>query len=341
MAERGFSVVIVGAATESGRDLRDVLIERAFPVSEWRLYDDAEAIVALDDEDAARFMRPVAEADLSGIDFVFYCGGSEETARLVAAAELGGVVIDLAQTFALREDVALVVPEVNADAVEEAIDGRFLATPLPAAVALAAALAPIEGALRLRRLTATCLEPVSSSAGGVQELARQTGDLLSGREPEPLLWPARIAFNLIPQVGELGGTGATDREWQVQRQLRRVLDLPDLPVSVHAVRVPTFYGHGLFVDVETEEPIDTDGALGLFRGAPGLLLHEGEREAANYPTLSDAVGSEATHVGRVREDPTVPCGLSFWLAIDGLRKGTTVNAAQIAECVARELRRRG
>jgi hypothetical protein len=188
--------------------------------------------------------------------------------------------------------------------------------------------------------------PTSSSSRdgparrGIQELARQTGDLLSGREPEPLLWPARIAFNLIPQVGELGGTGATDREWQVQRQLRRVLDLPDLPVAVHAVRVPTFYGHGIVVDVETEEPLDTDAALELFRGAPGLLLHEGERQAANYPTLSDAVGSEATHVGRVREDPTVPCGISFWLAIDGLRKGTTVNAVQIAECVARELRRR-
>src|SRR5690606_10709248 len=120
----------------------------------------------------------------------------------------------------------------------------------------------------------------------------------------------------------------------------RVLDLPDLPVAVHAIRVPTFYGYGIVVDVETEEPIDTEAALELFGSAPGLLLHRGERDSANYPTLSDAVGSEATHIGRVREDATVPCGLSFWLAIDGLRKGTTVDAVQIAECVARELRRR-
>ncbi len=154
------------------------------------------------------------------------------------------------------------------------------------------------------------------------------------------MWPARIAFNLIPQVGDFGPTGATDREWQIQRQLRAVLDLPDLPVSAHVVRVPTFYGQGLVVSAETDEPIDLEGALGLFRESPGLLLHEGERDDARYPTLSDAVGSEATHIGRVREDSTVPCGITFWIAIDGLRKGTTVNAAQIAECVARELRER-
>lgn len=340
MGERGFVVAVVGAASELGRDLREVLLDRAFPVSEWRLYDDTDVIVALDDDEHARAILPYERLSLAGADLVFFCAGAEQTTRFCDVPDMAGVAIDLGQTLALRDDVALVVPEVNAEILEHAIDQRLVATPLPAATALAVALAPIEQALRLRRLTATCLEPVSSSAGGVLELARQTADLLSGREAEPLLWQSRIAFNLIPQVGEFGGTGATDREWQVQRQLRRILDLPDLPVSVHAIRVPTFYGHGIVVDVETEEPVDTELALQLFRAAPGLLLHEGEREAANYPTLSEAVGSEATHIGRVREDPTVPCGLSFWLAIDGLRKGTTVNAAQIAECVARELRRR-
>ena len=96
----------------------------------------------------------------------------------------------------------------------------------------------------------------------------------------------------------------------------------------------------MVVGVETDEPVDADLAHELLRQAPGLHLHEGEREASKYPTLSDAIGSEATHIGRLREDPTVPCGLSFWLAIDGLRKGTTVNAVQIAECVVRALRAR-
>ncbi len=343
MAERGFVVALVGAASELGRDLRDVLLERGFPVSAWLLTDDNDEILSLDDGDAEGAPIAVSEdTDLSTADLVFLCGSPEQTQAILPQIEQSSaIVIDLSQVLALRDEVALIVPEVNVEAIESAIDDRLLATPLPAATALAVALGPIERAARLRRLTVTCLEPVSSTEGGVEELARQTTDLLSGREPEPVLWPARIAFNLIPQVGDIGGTGATEREWQIQRQLSRILDLPDLPVSVHVVRVPTFYGQGLVVSVETEEPLDTETALELFRGAPGLHLHEGARQSSNYPTLSDAVGSEATHIGRVREDPTVPCGVSFWLAIDGLRKGTTVNAVQIAECVVREMRRRG
>jgi len=341
MDERGFVVAIVGAASELGRDLREVLVERGFPVSVWRLFDDEEAILALDEDVDGGGVSPCAAIDLSEADFVFLCGAPEQTNRLLPEVEASSAIaIDLGQTLALRDDVALVVPEVNADVVDLAIDEGMLATPLPAATALAVALGPIERAVRLRRLTVTCLEPVSTTEGGVQELARQTADLLGGREAEPTLWPVRIAFNLIPQVGDIGGTGATEREWQVQRQLRRVLDLPDLPIAVCVVRVPTFYGQGLVVTVETEDALDTEAAQELFREAPGMYLHEGARQSDNYPTLSDAVGSEATHVGRVREDPTVPCGVSFWLTIDGLRKGTTVNAVQIAECAARELRKR-
>ncbi len=341
MAERGFSVAIVGAAGEIGRDLRLVLEERAFPVSEWHLCDDADAILAIDDPSESEPVRLVDDVEISSADIVFFCGPPEQAERLADTALGGAIAIDLTQGLAARSDVALIVPEVNADAVAAAIDDRMMASPLPATTALAVALAPIEHALRLRRVTVTCLEPVSSEVGGVRELARQTGELLGGHPVEPEVWQSRIAFNLIPHVGDFGPTGASDREWQIQSQVRAVLDLPDLPISAHVVRVPTFYGQGLVVNAETDEPVDLDGALALFRESPGLLLHEGEQDEATYPTLSDAVGSEATHIGRVREDPTVPCGITFWIAIDGLRKGTTVNAAQIAECVARELRERG
>lgn len=341
MDERGFAVAVIGAASEIGRDLREVLTARAFPAAQWRLYDDRDRILAAADEPGIDAVQDCGDAELSDVDFVFFCGAPEQTARLAErAAEGTAILIDLSQSPALRDRAVLVVPEVNADSVDSALDERVLATPLPAATALAVALAPLERAVRLRRVTVTSLESVSSTAGGVEELARQTGDLLSGRDAVPELWPVRIAFNLIPQVGDIGGTGATEREWQIQRQLRRVLDLPDLPISVHVVRVPTFYGDGLVVCAETEAPLDGDSAAILYRTAPGMYLHEGARETSSYPTLSDAVGSEATHIGRVREDPTVPCGISFWLTIDGMRKGTTVNAAQIAECAARELRRR-
>ncbi len=342
MADSGVTVVVTGAASEVGRDLRAAMVERAFPVSQWRLYDDAQAILELAEQDESIAVRPIDEADYDDAHIVFLCGPPEQSRVAAAAAQdAGAIAVDLTQTLIEDDGVAVIVPEVNSAAVELAVDEQAIATPLPAVTALAVALNPFEERARLRRVAVTAFEPVSSTPGGIAELARQTGDLLSGREPKAKLWGSRIAFNLIPQVGALVATGATQREWQIQSQLRKVLDLPDLPISVHVVRVPTFYGIGLTVDVETDEPLDTESAVALLRQAPGVQVHEGESESANYPTLSDAVGSEATHVGRVREDPTVPCGATFWLAIDGLRKGTTVNAAQIAECIVRELRSRG
>ncbi len=337
-----FRIAIVGAASELGRDLREVLLDRAFPASEWQLLDAAATILELDDDTEVAALEAIDTVGFASADLIFLCCTRELAEQYWPKIEASrAVVIDASQALVHRDDVLMVVPEVNADSVELAVEDRLIATPLPAATALAVALNPIEQAWRLQRVTVTCLEPVSTTPGGIEELVRQTSDLLSGREPEATLWPNRIAFNLIPQVGALSGAGPTAREWQIQRQLRQVMDLPDLPISAHVIRVPTFYGHGLMVNAETEDRVDTEQALEILRGAPGVHLHAGESEAENYATLSDAVGSEATHVGRVREDPTVAGGVSFWVAIDGLRKGTSVNVAQIAECVVRELRKLG
>jgi len=335
MSDVGFVVAVVGAASELGRDLREVLIERGFPVAEWKLLDDRALILDGDEDGAA--IEPLDEADWSHREIVFCCGSAAQSQAVAEdAVAAGAIVIDVSQGLLDEGGVPLIVPEVNAAVADDAVDEGLLASPLPAAVALAVALNPLEQAARLRRVQVTCLEPVSSAVGGVEELARQTGDLLSGRDPENKVWPQRIAFNLLPQVGELSASGSSEREWQIQAQLRSILDLPDLPVRARVVRVPTFYGLGLVVDVETDEPIDGEGARALLREAPGVQLHEGD-EGRAFPTLSDAVGSEATHVGRVYEDPTVPCGIGMWLVIDGLRKGAAVNAVQIGECVARRL----
>ena len=338
MDDSGIALAIVGAATELGRDLREVLIERAFPAVMVRLFDEAAAIVEQADSDELEPIESLEDAILEDCDIVFVCRASALDAVEAEAAAGDYVTIDLSLESAAGRDVVLIVPEVNAEMVATAVEERhFLATPLPAVTALSVALAPLDEMARLRRVALTCLEPVSSVDGGAAELARQTGELLSGRTPEPLLWSERIAFNVIPQVGDLSATGASEREWQIQKQVRAVLDLPDLPISTHVVRVPTFYGYALTVDVEMDEPIDLESVLDRWRQAPGIYLHTGEGEEPRYATLSQTVGSEATHLGRVREDPTVPCGLNFWLTIDGLRKGTTVNAVQIAECVLREL----
>lgn len=342
MRDDGAVVAVTGAAGELGRELREAAAERGFPVAEWRLYDTVEAIAELADEIDEEAFSLLEQADFDGVDLVFLCGDRAASDELAArAGEAGAVAIDLVQGFAGREDVPHVVPAVNSEQVELALEAGVVACPVATAVALSTVLNPLDAAAVLRRISVTVLDSVSSAGRpGVEELARQTLDLLGGRDPVPTLWPQRIAFNVISQVGEVLTNGATGAEWEAERQTRRLLDLPDLPVTISVVRIPVFYGLGLVVNVETEQPIDSESARDVLRQAPGVLLHEGASGAASAPALAEAVGTEATHVGRVREDPTVPYGLSLWVAFDGVRAGGAINAVQIGECLLREIESR-
>ena len=323
-------VAIVGATSEVGREIPTVLDERGVEVADLRLYDTTD-----DDADTSSFRTPVLplEAiDFDGVDVAFLCGPAAQTRELAdRAIESGALVVDL--TEALTDgDVQLVVPEVNADAVEEGIGRGIYACPTPGATALAVVLKPFDEAAELRRVAVTAFEPASTAGTpGVDELAQQSRELLTGSSAEASVFPHRAAFNLIPQVGDFAVGGRTGAEWQIERQARQLLGHPDLPLVVTCVQVPTFYGQAYTVLVETERPLDLEAARELLRAAPGVLLAD---EHA-YSTLADVIGSDATHVGRLREDPTVPHGFVLWVVIDGLRKGGATNAVQIAELALR------
>jgi aspartate-semialdehyde dehydrogenase len=335
MNEDGHVVVIVGAGSEMGRELGSVLRERAFPVADWRLYDDAPEDQAFDDDEIGAEIFSLSEADLEAADVVFLCGGVTPASEWVArAADAGALLIDLTYALAESADAALVVPEVNAAAIADGLERGLLACPLPNAVALSVLLKPLETAVELKRVVVTTFEPVSAAGRlGIDELVEQTRGLLSGGSPERTVFPHRIAFNIIPQVGDFVSGGRTRGEWLLESQTRRILDLPDLPITVTSVYIPAFFGQACVVNVETAAPLDATAARTLLRHSPGLLVCDREDD---YPTLADIIGSEATHIGRVRDDPTVPYGLAMFVAIDGLRKGGAVNAVQIAERAMRE-----
>lgn len=332
MTEPGYVVAVIGATGEVGREVRDALRARGFPVAEWRLYggvggDDAE--LDGDDEELADDVLGVEALEVEGTDVVFICQPSPLAAEWAArAAAAGALIIDVTHTLADVGEAALVVPEVNAELVSEAAGAGLLVCPVPGATALAVVLKPLHDAAELKRVVVAAFEPASSAGReGIDALAQETRDLLSGISVEPSAFPHRIAFNLIPQVGDFVPGERTRGEWLIESQTRRLLELPDLPITVTGVCVPTFYGQGYAVHVETEQPLDAGAARALLRDAPGIMLAASD----SYSTLADVVGSEATHVGRLRDDPTVPFGLALWVAIDGLRKGAAVNAVQLAE----------
>ena len=333
MTQSGYVVAVLGATGDVGRELQTALRERGFPVREWRLFDadTADATAAVPEIDAP--LSGVDQINVDGAEFVFMCAtealSSEWTPRAVAAH---ATVIDLTQAFSQRADVPVLVPEVNAEALADAVECRVVTSPGPGATALSVVLKPLDDVAQLKRVVVAGYEPVSSAGrAAIEELAQQTRDLLGGRAVEVTAFPQRIAFNLLPQVGTPLPADRTDAEWYMESQTRRLLDLPDLPITVTSVRVPTLFGHGYVVNVETDGPIDAAHAAQVLRKAPGIIVEDTAGSCA--PTLVDVIDTEATYVGRIRDDPTVPYGITCWVAIDGLRKGAAVNAVQIAELI--------
>jgi aspartate-semialdehyde dehydrogenase len=336
MKTGGYVVAVIGAAGVVGCEVCSVLDERGFPAGALRLFESVGGLGEVLDE-RAEPLELIDPARLDGVDIAFMCATEKVSAEWAPrVVQANAVVIDLTQVFAEQADVPIVVPEVNPGEVAGYLERRILTSPVPGAAALSVVLKPLEDAAGLKRVVVTALEPVSNAGrAGIEELSRQTGDLMTGRSVEPTVFPCRVAFNLIPQIGPFLDLGWALGEWQVASQTRRVLDLPDLPMAVTNLQVPTFYGHGFAVNVEMHSPVDAASAVALLRQAPGILLVD-DLAANVYPTLIDAVEHQAVCVGRIREDASVACGLDLWVTVDGTRKGSATNAVQIAEILIRD-----
>jgi aspartate-semialdehyde dehydrogenase len=269
-----------------------------------------------------------------GVDVALFAAGPGVAGEYAPqAARAGALVVDCSSRFRLDPQVPLVVPEVNADALGDVRERGIVATPSSTAIALAVVLAPLAQA-GLRRVVVSTYHGVAGAGRrAVHGLSSETVDLLNGRGQRATAFARRIAFNAVPQVGALEPGGATAHESAAMEEVRRILDAPDLAMQVTAVRIPVFFGVGLSVALETEEALDPADAVELLRPAPGILLHETAADA--YPTPVESAGSEATHVGRVRADPSVEHGLALWITIDSVVKGAGLNAVQVAELLAR------
>jgi aspartate-semialdehyde dehydrogenase len=269
-------------------------------------------------------------------DLVFMAAGEQVSAEWVPrATDAGAVVIDTSQLFANDADVPLVVPEVNADSLADYSQRGLIASPDTAAVALSIVLKPLSVAGMLKRVVACTIESVSGAGrAGIEELQQQTVELMHGRSVEVALFPHRIAFNLVPQVGDLLEGGASQGEQQTVDALRRLLDGADLGISVTRVRAPLFYGTAISMSVETVDAMTVADARQALRPAPGILLQD-DVALASYSTPADAVGQDAICVGRIRADAASNV-LDLWIVFDNVRKGCAANAVQIAEILIRD-----
>ncbi len=335
---RKFDIAVVGVSGLVGAAMLELLHEREFPLGKVFPLDVSEAAGG-----TASFGRrelpvgDVARFDFSQVQLALFSAGAAVAAEYAPKAAVEGcVVIDNSTAFRLDPEVPLVVPEVNPQDLAKHDVRGIVANPTCTVTLLALALKPLLDAAGIERVNVATYQAVSGSGiKAVEELGRQTADLLSFREIKPEAYGRQIAFNVLPRIDEVEEGGHTAEELRLVRETARLLG-ESVRVNATAVRVPVFYGHSAAVHLETREPLSLERARELLEQAPGLELLD-ERTADGFPTpVTEASGQDAVFVGRLRSDPTHPRGLNLWLTGDNIRKGAALNAVQIAELLSRD-----
>jgi aspartate-semialdehyde dehydrogenase len=330
-----FRVAVVGATGAVGREMLKTLAERRFPVSEVAAVASARSAgqqVSFGDEQVLT-VKNLDKFDFTGWDIALFSIGeaiSGEHAPRAAAA--GCVVIDNSSQFRMDPEIALVVPEVNPQALKNFRKRNIIANPNCSTIQMVVALKPLHDEFKIKRVVVSTYQSVSGAGKeGMDELLANTKVHYVHDKNPPQVFQKDIAFNVIPQISSFMEDGATKEEWKMVVETKKILD-PAIAVIATCVRVPVFIGHSEAVYVEFEHPVTVGQARAALRAAPGVVLHD-QRVDGGYITPAECQGEDAVYVSRLRKDPTVEHGLAFWCVSDNLRKGAALNAVQIAECL--------
>jgi aspartate-semialdehyde dehydrogenase len=334
---KSYNVVVVGPSTLVGGTLLNLLEERNFPVAQiYAASEEGGGRVTFRDKGVR--VEPLDDFDFAKVEIAFFCDDediAEEYAPRATAA--GCVVIDDSSAFRLEKDVPLVVTEVNREVLGGWRQQLVISNPSTCALMLATVLKPLQVAVGIERVNVVTMQSASGrDQAGVEELAGQAAAMFNLKPIEHKVFPAQIAFNLIPQIGGFLDDGSTREEMKLRWETQKLLGDDSLKINVTAVRAPVFHGHAMAVHLEMGGALDAEAARRLLQAAPGIEVID-ELEDGGYPTpVADAVGQDAVFVGRIRKDMTHLNGLDLWVVADNIRKGAALNSIQIAEILIKE-----
>jgi len=326
------SVAIVGATGAAGGTLVRVLAERAFPAAGLQLFASARSAgTRMTTHLGDLEVRALSDDSLRGTDIVFFAAGAATSRRHAPrVAGSGGIAVDKSSAFRMDPNVPLVVPEVNASTL--ATHRGIIANPNCVAIPLSIVLAPLEREHGVRQVTVATYQAATGAGKGLaSELEAQTRDAAAGTEPTASVYPHVLHGNVVPGGWAMEGAD-TEEEVKVAAETRRVLDRPDLRMSVTTVRVPVAVGHSAAVWVELDGPADPDDIRALLGRSPGILVVD-DPAGQRYPTPRDAAGTDDVQVGRIRRDIGRQNGIALFFSVDNLRKGAATNAVQVGEAV--------
>ncbi len=339
----GYRVVVAGATGNVGREMLNILAEREFPIDEIVALASRKSLsTEVSFGDKTLKTKDLDTFDFEGWDIALFAIGSEATKKYAPkAAGAGCVVIDNSSLYRYDPAVPLIVPEVNADAIEGYRNKMIIANPNCSTAQMVVALKPLHDRARIKRVVVSTYQSVSGAGkDGLDELWNQTkGMYVPGQEVDPSKFTKQIAFNVIPHIDDFLDSGETKEEWKMVAETKKILDT-SIKVTATCVRVPVFVGHSEAVNIEFEDFLDEDEARDILREAPGVMVID-KREDGGYITPVECVGDYATFVSRIRQDSTVENGLNLWCVSDNLRKGAALNAVQIAEVLGNRCLKKG
>jgi aspartate-semialdehyde dehydrogenase len=333
-----FDIAVVGATGAVGEVMLNILAQRKFPVGKiFALASNRSVGNTVDFGNRQLPVDDLAEFDFSKVQIaLFSAGGSVSAEYAPKAAAAGCVVIDNTSHFRRDDDIPLVVPEVNPEAIADYKARGIIANPNCSTIQMLVALKPIYDAAGIERINVATYQAVSGAGrSAIEELVRQTATLLNGRPLELEGDAKQIAFNAVPHIDTFQDNRYTREEMKMVWETRKILADDSILVNPTAVRIPVFYGHSEALHIETRDKISAEAVCDLLRAAPGIELVDGTN-TGEYPTaVTESSGTDPVFVGRVREDISHPRGINLWVVSDNIRKGAALNSVQIAEILAK------
>lgn len=335
-----FNVAVVGASGAVGTQMVETLDERGFPIDNLYLLASERSVgKSLTFKGDEHYIEDVKEFDFSKAQIALFSAGSEVSALFAPeAAKNSCVVIDNSSKFRYDDDVPLIVPEVNIHKLDDYRNRLIIANPNCSTIQLVVALKPLHDVAGISRVNIATYQAASGAGtSAITELAKQTMDMLTGKDSEAQVFTVPLAFNCIPHIDSFEDNGYTREEMKILWETRKILGDDSIGVNATAVRVPVFFGHAEAVHLETKRKLSAAAARQLLADADGVCVVDAH-EDRGYPTQTQhAAGNDQVFVGRIREDVSHKNGLNLWVVSDNIRKGAALNAVQIAEHLAVKL----
>jgi len=317
----------------------EILAERKFPVNKvYPLASSRSAGKKVPFGDTYLTVQDLDSFDFSSVRIGLFSAGASISAHYAPiAAAAGCVIIDNTSRFRYDEEIPLVVPEVNPQAIAAYTRHNIIANPNCSTIQMLVVLKPLHDAAGTERINVCTYQAVSGTGKeAIEELAAQTTELLNGRSVKASVYPKQIAFNVLPHIDVFMDNGYTKEEMKMVWETRKIMGDDSIQVNPTAVRVPVFYGHSEAIHIETREKLDPAKATALLKKAPGIVVLD-KRKDGGYPTaVTEGANHDAVYVGRIREDISHPRGLDMWVVADNVRKGAALNSIQIAEILVDE-----